>query len=114
VGSLARCNMGEMLSTPETRTLFVEAMHEIEAVGRARGVELPHDVVDKRLAMADGFEPTATSSMSRDVAAGNPFELEAFSGTVVRLGASVGVPTPIHRTIYALLKPALVKAMGGD
>jgi 2-dehydropantoate 2-reductase len=114
VGSLARCNMGQMLSTPETRTLFIEAMREIDAVARARGIQLAPNEVDKRLAMAEGFEPTATSSMSRDVAAGNPFELDAFSGTVVRMGESAGVPTPIHRTIYALLKPALVAAMGGD
>jgi 2-dehydropantoate 2-reductase len=114
VGSLARCNMGQMLSTPETRTLFIEAMREIDAVARARGIQLAPNEVDKRLAMAEGFEPTATSSMSRDVAAGNPFELDASSGTVVRMGESAGVPTPIHRTIYALLKPALVAAMGGD
>lgn len=111
VSSLARCNAGQMLANPETRQLFIEAMQEIEAVARAREIALAADVVDKTLAMAEGLEPTATSSMQRDVAAGKPFELEAFSGTVVRMGEAVGVPMPVHRMIYGLLKPALISAM---
>ena len=111
VGSLARCNMGEMLGNPETRELFIESMREVEAVARARGVELAPDVVDKALTMAEGFEPTATNSMQRDVAGGKPFELEAFSGAVVGMGEAAGVATPVHRHFYALLKPALVRAL---
>ena len=69
---------------------------------------LAADVVDKALGMAEGFEPTATNSMQRDVADGKPFELEAFSGAVVHLEAA-GVPTPVHRHFYALLRPALAR-----
>jgi len=110
VGSLARCNMGEMRGSAETRGLFIESMREVEAVARARGVSLAADVVDKALAMAEAFEATATTSMQRDVADGKPFELEAFSGTVVRMGEAAGVPTPVHRHFYALLRPALARA----
>jgi 2-dehydropantoate 2-reductase len=102
--------MGEMLGAAETRSLFVESLREVEAVARACGVELAADAVDKALAMAEGFEATATTSMQRDVADGKPFELEAFSGTVVRMGQAAGVATPVHRHFYALLKPALIKA----
>lgn len=59
----------------------------------------------------EGLEPTATSSMQRDVADGNPFELEAFNGTIVRLGRDLEVPTPVNDTIYGFLKPALERAM---
>jgi len=110
VGSLARCNMGQMLGSAETRGLFIESMREVEAVARGRGVSLAVDVVDKALAMAERFEPTATTSMQRDVAEGKPFELEAFSGTVIRMGEAAGVPTPVHRHFYALLRPALARA----
>jgi 2-dehydropantoate 2-reductase len=110
VGSLARCNMGELLSTADTRALFLESMREVETLARARGVALPPDVVAKTLAMAEGFEPSATNSMQRDVADGKPFELEAFSGAVVRMGEAAGVPTPVHRHFYALLKPMLQRA----
>jgi 2-dehydropantoate 2-reductase len=111
VTSLARCNAGELLASRETRELFVEAMREVEAVARARHIELAPDAVEQGLSIAVAFEPTATSSMQRDVAAGKPFELEAFSGTVVRLGEQAGVATPMHQMLYGLLKPALLKAM---
>ena len=111
VTSLARCNAGELLASRETRELFVEAMREVEAVARARHIELAPDAVEKGLSIAVAFEPTATSSMQRDVAAGKPFELEAFSGTVVRLGEQAGVATPMHQMLYGLLKPAVLKAM---
>ena len=64
--------------------------------------------------MSENFEPTTTSSMQRDVADGKPFELEAFSGSITRLGRELGVPVPIHGTIYALLIPALEKAVLGS
>ena len=110
VTALARCTAGELLASPETRELFIRAMREAEAVARARQVALAPDAVDKALSMAEAFEPTATSSMQRDVAAGRPFELEAFSGTIVRLGVEAGAATPVHRMIYALLFPALKRA----
>ncbi|MEK6588118.1 MAG: 2-dehydropantoate 2-reductase [Chloroflexota bacterium] len=111
VTSLARCNAGELLASRQTRELFVGAMREVEAVARARHIELAPDTVEKGLAIAVAFEPTATSSMQRDVEAGKQFELEAFSGTVVRLSDEAGVPTPVHRTIYGLLKPTLRRVM---
>ena len=45
------------------------------------------------------------SSMLVDLERGNRLEVEYLSGTVVRLGAEAGVPTPTHRAIYAALKP---------
>jgi 2-dehydropantoate 2-reductase len=110
VTALARANAGEMLACAETRELFVQGMREIEQLARASGVRLPDDAVPQALATAEAFEPAATSSMQRDVDAGRPFELEAFAGKVVRLGESLDIPTPIHRTIYGLLRPALLRA----
>jgi len=39
----------------------------------------------------------------------NAGEPEAFTGGIVALGAEFGVPTPVHRAAYALLKPARVE-----
>lgn len=107
ITSLSRANKGEVMRSPETRQLFVEAMREVEALARAQGIALAPNVVDDTSAMVERFEPTATSSMQRDVAAGKPFELEAFSGTIVRMADALGVPAPVHKTLYALLLPAL-------
>ena len=43
--------------------------------------------------------------MANDLIAGHRLELPWLSGAVVRLGRQHHVPTPIHDTIYAALKP---------
>jgi len=110
ITSLARANAGELVSYPETRELYEEAMHEVETLARAQGFNLDPNVVASSLELTRNFEPTATSSMQRDVAAGKPFELEAFSGKIVRLGRQLGISTPVHSAVYALLYPALKRA----
>jgi 2-dehydropantoate 2-reductase len=114
VGALARANAGEIRANPETRQLVVDAAREVEAVARAEGVKLAGDAAERAIDFFDSMGPSSTSSMSRDVAAGLMFELEAFSGTIVRRGRANGVPTPVHQTIYALLLPAMKRAMTGE
>jgi 2-dehydropantoate 2-reductase len=110
VSSLARANAGEFLGCQASRDLFIRAMQEVDDLASAQGINLVPHAVENTLAFTEGLEPTATSSMQRDVEAGNLFELEAFSGTIVSLGKKYGVPTPVHETIYALLMPALIRA----
>lgn len=112
VSSLARANAGRILTVPETKAIFVSAMREVHALAEAEGVDLAPTAVDDGLAILQAFEPTSTSSMQRDVEAGRMFELEAFSGTIVRR-AGVDVPVPVHAAIYALLLPRL-RAAAGD
>ena len=111
VSSLSRAAAGEILNNPETRNLLIQAMREVEALARVQEIALAPDIVQETMSFIEGLEPTATSSMQRDVASGRPFELEAFSGTILRLGRKFGVPTPVHTIIYALLRPALDRVM---
>ncbi|OGO17543.1 MAG: hypothetical protein A2Z14_03720 [Chloroflexi bacterium RBG_16_48_8] len=110
VSSLARVPSGDLLNCPESRNMLVRAMEEVEALARAKGIYLAADVVPTAMATLENFEPATTSSTQRDVAAGKPFELEAFSGTVVRLGREVGMATPVHEMLYSLLRPQLLRA----
>ena len=112
VGSVTRAPYGVIRSIPETRALLEQAMAEVQAVGRARGVELADDLVDRIMAIVDGLAADEIPSMQRDVLAGRPSELEAQNGAVVRLGAEAGVPTPVHRFLYASLLPQERAARG--
>lgn len=109
VTSLSRANAGEINKFEGTRKIFMEAMREVENVALANGVNLEASAVESGVKVAQSLEPTSTSSMQRDVAEGRPFELEAFSGKIVRLGNELSIETPIHRAIYWLLLPALQK-----
>jgi 2-dehydropantoate 2-reductase len=111
ISSLCRVTLGEIIEAPQTRELFVQAMEEVKQLALQQGIALTADIVQSTMSFVEGVEPSATSSMQRDVAAGRPFELEAFSGTIVRLGQEHGVRTPVHDTVYALLLPALKRAL---
>ena len=104
ITSVTRAPAGPVLACDESRSLFVRAMREVEAVARAKGIPLDSDVVDKTLVFADGFGATATSSMMRDVVAGRRLEYDALNGAVVRAGRETGVPTPVHEFLWTCLK----------
>jgi 2-dehydropantoate 2-reductase len=112
MGSLTRVPVGEYRSVPESRAVLIEAIGEVAAVAHAKGMRLPHDIVAKTLSLIDESGPRLIPSMQRDVEAGRKCELESIIGVVVDLGAALGVPTPVMRLSYAILKPGQVKAGG--
>ncbi|HYH82402.1 MAG TPA: 2-dehydropantoate 2-reductase [Longimicrobium sp.] len=112
LGALSRAPVGILRTVPETRRLLEEAMREIAAVGVARGIGLSGDVVERSMAFIDAQPAAGTSSLQRDVAAGRPSELDAWTGAVVRLGDEVGTPTPINRLVHHALLPLERRARG--
>jgi 2-dehydropantoate 2-reductase len=112
VGAVTRAPMGVFRAVPETRRLLEEAMREVVRVARARGVTLPPDAVEKRMAFIDGLEAHGTSSMQRDIVEGKRSELDSWNGAVVRLGGEAGVEIPVHSAIYASLLPQDFRARG--
>jgi len=98
--------MGLVLADPDTRALFHDIMKEIVAVARAKGVALPANFADDRLAYADATVPKhMKASMANDLDHGNRLELDWLNGRVVELGRSLGIPTPANAAVYAVLKP---------
>jgi 2-dehydropantoate 2-reductase len=112
VAAAARAPAGVVRSVAETRDLLVRAMGEVLAVARARGVALGEENVRAALAMIDGVQPAATTSMQRDIGAGRPSELLDQTGAVVRLGRAAGVPVPVHEALLATLMPQERAARG--
>jgi 2-dehydropantoate 2-reductase len=112
LGALTRSPIGIWRSVPETRQMSEQAMHEVLAVGHARGIALPADALRTILAQVDSVSPEVTVSMQRDVMAGRPSELDAQIGAVVRLGQEVRVATPLHAFIYGSLLPLELRARG--
>lgn len=113
VGAVSRQPVGSWRRVPETRILLLQAMEEVAALARARGVALDEACVARTLAYVDGLPADATASMQRDIADGRPSELESQVGAVVRLGREAAVPTPASAFLYAALLPAETAARGG-
>jgi 2-dehydropantoate 2-reductase len=103
--ALLRQPMGAIRANPVTRAFLRDIMRETVAVGRARGVALPPDYADERLAFADTVPATMAASMSHDLSRRNRLELDWLSGAVVTLGLRHNVPTPMNRAVVAGLEP---------
>ena len=103
--TMLRTTLGPIREDPEDRKLLLNIMRETVAVGRAKGIDLPEDYADDRLAFADGLPADMTSSMHHDLKAGNRLEVAWLSGAVARFGDEVGVATPINQTVFAALRP---------
>jgi len=114
IGALTQVGIGDYRSVQETHAILADAIGEVVAVGRAKGVTLAPDIAAATLSSIDGSPPNLKPSMQRDVEAGRICELESIIGIVVRLGAQLGVPTPMMKFAYAILKPGQLKAQGLD
>lgn len=100
-----RKGIGEVLGDAETRDFFLRVMAEVIAVGRAKGVNLPDDLLQQGRAFLENAPKDMKASMAHDLERGNRLELDWLSGKVVALGRELGVPTPANEAVYAILKP---------
>ena len=103
--SAARVPIGVVRADPDLRATLEAAMREVSAVGRARGVALPDDFVEKQLGFADGLPATMRSSMLNDLESGFRLEVPWLSGAVARMARESGLEAPVHATLHAVLKP---------
>ncbi|MDH6123398.1 2-dehydropantoate 2-reductase [Kitasatospora sp. GP82] len=103
VGAVTDAPVGALRSRPGTRQMLVDGMTEIQRVAQAMDIRLPDDIVPSTMAFLDQQPAVGTSSLQRDIRAGNPSELEAWTGAVVRLGARTATATPVNSFLYEVL-----------
>jgi 2-dehydropantoate 2-reductase len=108
--ALTRLPVGKLRDDPDIARWFATAYEEVASVGRAAGVVLPADAVEKTLNFNRNAPPQLMASMAVDLLRGNRIELPWLSGKVVELGRKLGVPTPTHAFMYAALKPYVMGA----
>jgi len=103
VGALTRLHHGAATRFEPTGELFNALIAEGEAVARAHGIELhgdPRALVEKG-ANAPGRHK---ASMLQDVEAGRQTEVDFMNGAICEWGARAGVPTPLNRALWQLIK----------
>ncbi len=110
--ALARQPVGKIRDDGDMRAIFVSSFQEVIDIGRASGVALPADALDKTLGFIDHAPPAMKPSMALDLERGNRLELPWLGGKVVELGRKLGVATPTHTMMYAMLKPYIMGPAG--
>jgi 2-dehydropantoate 2-reductase len=105
ITAATRTPVGILRDDPEIFPLFGRASAEVAAIARASGVRIPDDAEQTVVAFTRNAPPAMMASMAHDLIRGNRIELPWLSGKVVALGRELGVPTPVHEILYAVLKP---------
>ena len=103
IAAVLRVPNGALSEFEAARELSHEAIAETVAVAAARGIALAFDPHER-------FEQTtrATRDMSSgtllDAMRGRPTEIDAISGAIADEGDRLGVPTPLHRLLWRVIK----------
>jgi len=105
IGALTGLTHGRVCERPDLRALVTGLVDEGKAVAAAQGIVLdadPEELIDHaaRPDVAYGHK----ASMLQDVDARRPTEIDFLNGGIARFGRELGVPTPLHDTITALIK----------
>lgn len=101
----ARLPAGPLYQDSDVLEVAGALAREAVAVGQAMGAKLPEGIAEAAVARLKEFPPGMYASMYHDYAKGGPIEIEGMSGYLVREGRRLGIPTPHHATIHAVLKP---------
>ncbi len=103
VGALTGLDHGSATRFPPTGELFDALIDEGCAVAQALGIRLDQDprVLVEKGARAPGRH---RASMLQDVLARRQTEVDFMNGAIVQWGENVGVPTPLNRAMWALIK----------
>lgn len=106
VCTLTGMTIGEVLDSAKVWPVAAACAREGGAVARAKGIRLGFD---DAVAYARDFGakiPHGRPSMWQDRQAGRPSEIDAINGGIARTGREVGVATPTHDLLIALVKGA--------
>jgi 2-dehydropantoate 2-reductase len=105
VGALTGLTHGRVCEQPQLRALVSGLVDEGKAVAAAQGIELdadPEDLIDHAAKPEVAYDHKA--SMLQDVEARRQTEVDWLNGGIAHFGRELGVPTPLHDTITALIK----------
>ena len=103
VGALTLLHHGAATRFGPTGQLFNDLIAEGETVARALGIEL-HD--DPRALVEKGANAPGKhrASMLQDVLAKRPTEVDFMNGAIVKWGEKTGVPTPLNKAVWELVR----------
>lgn len=108
--AVTRSPIGVVRGDPDLMAMAEAGWMEGMAVAHAKGVALGAGLMAEIRRMMETLPPHTKSSMLEDLDRGRRLELPWLSGAVVRIGGELGVPTPVHRFITAVLGPHVAGA----
>ena len=103
ISAIVQRPYGENVQGEGVKDVMRDVVEECLAVAKAEGVQVPGEV-DAAVRMIADTMPGQHSSTAQDLARGKKTEIDYLNGLIVRRGAASGIPTPVNRVLWALVK----------
>lgn len=103
LSAITQLPYGRLVRNAGVPAIMDDVVDECLAVAKAAGVQVPGDMHDAVRRIAQTM-PDQYSSTAQDLSRQKKTEIEHLNGFVVRKGESLGVRTPVNRTLLALVK----------
>jgi 2-dehydropantoate 2-reductase len=103
LSAITQLPYGRLVQGSGVPDIMRDVVDECLAVARAAGVQIPGDMHEAVRRIAQTM-PGQYSSTAQDLARQKKTEIDHLNGFVVRKAASLRVPTPANRTLFALVK----------
>jgi 2-dehydropantoate 2-reductase len=108
LSGLGRVTYGEILASADAKQVVEAVVYETLNVARAKGIH-PAGLEDPRAALVGSYKIAeqmsgTRSSTAQDMTRGKRTEIDSLNGYVAKLGAQLGVPTPVNHALYTLVK----------
>ena len=113
VTAATQLTVGDIRASGAASSMLRGIIAEAWSVGRALGVPLADDLVDRQHALVLAQKDDEGTSLRHDLLTGHRMELEALQGTLRRLSRETGVPTPWTDAAYAILEPWAIRNARG-
>ena len=75
---------------------------ELLAIAEAKGINL--ELINEKSSKGSAVKASAKYSTLQDLEAGRHTEIDMFSGTLIRMGRELGIPTPYNEYTYHVIK----------
>ena len=94
---------GEMNKLPYIESLLHKILEEVILIAGMEGVKNPELLAENAIKTFRGMAPYGKTSMLQDIENNNLTEVDAFAGTVIKLGKKYNIPTPYNNLFKYLL-----------
>lgn len=102
--AILKAPYGVYARSQAARELMRDACLEVVRLAEKAGIPLVEADIDICFNILSGLSPDKKTSMLQDVEACRKTEVEAFAGTVIRLGQEYNVETPVNQVLYKMIK----------
>jgi 2-dehydropantoate 2-reductase len=103
LSAITQLPYGRLVKGEGVTTVLRDIVDECVAVAKADGVTLPGDV-DAAVRKIAETAAGQYASTAQDLARGKRSEIDHLNGFIVRRGEALGVATPAHRLLHAIVK----------